>query len=131
MTRTLLITSAVVCTALLLAPAAEAQLPRDPVERARIISQIMEVNARQLTLFDRQGQLVTTFAPRDLYNQPVFSPDKTRMAVIKQDLEKEATDLWVFDVATSKGIPITSSKTREGANSPAWSPDGNFVAYVA
>ncbi len=33
----------------------EAQLPRDPVERARVISQIMEANARQLTLFDRAG----------------------------------------------------------------------------
>ena len=124
--------SSVTVAALLLAPlSSEAQLPRDPVERARIISQIMETQSRQLTLFDRQGKTVGVVGPRDLYNQPVFSPDGKRMAVIKPDLDKETNDLWVIDVATAKGIQITSSKSREGANSPAWSPDGSQVAYVA
>ncbi len=91
----------------------------------------MEANARQLTLFDRQGQAVGVVGPRDLYNQPVFSPDAKRVAVIKPDLEKETNDLWVIDVATARGIQITSSQPREGANSPAWSPDGSQVAYVA
>ena len=46
--------AAVVYAAALLAPAlAHAQLPRDPAERARVIAQILEANARQLTLFDR------------------------------------------------------------------------------
>jgi len=85
MNRTSLTTTAV-CAALLLAPAvSQAQLPRDPVERARVVSQIMEMNARQLTLFDRQGRPVTTVGTRDLYNQPVFSPDTTRMAVVRAD----------------------------------------------
>ena len=53
------------------------------------------------------------------------------MAVIKPDLEKETNDLWVIDVASGRGRQITTSKAREGANSPAWSPDGRFVAYVA
>jgi Tol biopolymer transport system component len=127
----LVVTAAVVCAATLTAVRAEAQLPRDPVERARVIAQIMEMNARQLTVFDRQGQLVGTVGPRDLYNQPVFSPDAKRMAVIKPDLEKETNDLWIIDVATARGQQLTVSKTREGANSPAWSPDGNDVAYVA
>ena len=124
--------SSVVVAAVLAAPLySEAQLPRDPVERARVISQIMEANARQLTLFDRQGQAVGVIGPRDLYNQPVFSPDAKRVAVIKPDLEKETNDLWVIDVATARGIQITASQPREGANSPAWSPDGSQVAYVA
>ena len=124
--------SSLIVAALLLAPlSSQAQLPRDPVERARIISQIMETQSRQLTLFDRQGQTVGVVGPRDLYNQPVFSPDAKRMAVIKPDLDKETNDLWIIDVATAKGIQITSSKSREGANSPAWSPDGSQVAYVA
>jgi hypothetical protein len=64
--------SLVIVAAVLLAPvSSEAQLPRDPVERARVISQIMETQARQLTLFDRQGQMVGVVGPRDLYNQPV------------------------------------------------------------
>jgi ABC-type amino acid transport substrate-binding protein len=93
MTRTL---SAALGAALLLVPVtSQAQLPRDPVERARVVAQIMEMNARQLTLFDRQGRPVTTVGTRDLYNQPVFSPDATRMAVVRPDLEKETQDLWV------------------------------------
>jgi Tol biopolymer transport system component len=132
MKRTSLVTTAAVaCAALLTAVPAGAQLPRDPAERARVIAQIMEVNARQLTIFDRQGQQVGTVGTRDLYNQPVFSPDGKSMAVIKPDLDKENNDLWIIDVASSKGRQMTVSKSREGANSPAWSPDGQSIAYVA
>ena len=131
MKRTSLVTAAAACVALLTAVPAGAQLPRDPAERARVIAQIMEMNARQLTIFDRQGQQVGTVGTRDLYNQPVFSPDGKSMAVIKPDLDKENNDLWIIDVASSRGRQITVSKTREGANSPAWSPDGKSVAYVA
>ena len=124
--------SSITVAVLLLAPlSSEAQLPRDPVERARIISQIMETQSRQLTLFDRQGQAVGVVGPRDLYNQPVFSPDAKARGGDQTGLDKETNDLWVIDVATAKGIQITSSKSREGANSPAWSPDGSQVAYVA
>jgi Tol biopolymer transport system component len=123
---------AVLGAALFLAPVvSHAQLPRDPAERARVVAQIMEMNARQLTLFDRQGRPVTTVGTRDLYNQPVFSPDATRMAVVRPDLEKETNDLWVIDNASGKAIQLTVSKTRENANSPAWSPDGKQIAYVA
>ena len=125
--------SAVVCAVALLAPPlVQGQpLPRDPAERARIIAQVLEANARQLTLFDRRGQSVGTVGLRDLYVQPVLSPDTKRVAVIKPDLDKETNDLWIIDVATAKATQMTSSKPREGANSPAWSPDGAFVAYVA
>lgn len=129
MTRTL---SAALAAALLFVPVtSHAQLPRDPVERARVVAQIMEMNARQLTLFDRQGRPVTTVGTRDLYNQPVFSPDATRMAVVRPDLEKETNDLWVIDNASGTAIQLTVSKTRENAGSPAWSPDGKLIAYVA
>jgi Tol biopolymer transport system component len=130
MTRTL--TTALLGATLLLAPvASQAQLPRDPAERARVVAQIMEMNARQLTLFDRQGRPVSTVGTRDLYNQPVFSPDAMRMAVVRPDLEKETNDLWVIDNASGKAIQLTVSKTRENAGSPAWSPDGKQIAYVA
>jgi len=125
-----LVTTAAV-VALLFPARADAQLPRDPAERARVIAQVLEANARQLTLFDRQGQSVGVIGPRDLYNQPVLSPDGKRLLVSKNDLDREATDMWVIDVATARGTQITTSKMRESVNSPAWSPDGNSVAYVA
>ena len=125
---------AVVLAALLLAAVpGQAQLPKDPEERAKVIAQIMQANARQMTLFDRQGNELGRLGPKDLYNQPILSPDSKRVAVIKTDLsfEKENNDLWVFDVATGKGTQITFSQARESATSPAWSPDGSQVAYVA
>jgi hypothetical protein len=96
-----------------------AQLPKDPEERAKVIAQIMQANARQLTLFDREGKELNNVGPKDLYQQPVFSPDATRLAVIKQDLEKETGDLWIFDVATGQG---TVSKSREQSTAPACRP---------
>jgi Tol biopolymer transport system component len=116
---------------LMMAVHAFAQLPKDPEERAKVIAQIMQANARQLTLYDREGKELNGVGPKDLYQQPVFSPDAKRMAVIKTDLEKENNDLWVFEVATGKGKQISFSGQRENSTAPAWSPDGSQVAYAA
>jgi Tol biopolymer transport system component len=126
----ILTTAAALSVALLAPPPAHAQLPRDPVERARRIAEIRQTAARQLTLFDRQGKTLAVVGPRELYNRPVLSLDGKRVAVIKGDLDKETNDVWVLDVATGNGIPITATKAREGASSPVWSPDGSQVAYV-
>ncbi len=65
-----------------------------------------------------------------MYQQPVFSPDAKRIAVIKADIDKESNDLWVVDIATGKATRVSVSGEREAAASPAWSPDGSHVAYV-
>ena len=99
--------------------------------RAKQIAEAFENNARTLTLFDRDGKAAATVGPRDIYSQPVLSPDRTRIATIKVNLEKEIQDLWVMDIATGKSTQITHGQAREGTLGPAWSPDGNQVAYLA
>ena len=99
--------------------------------RAKQIAEAFENNARTLTLFDRDGKAAATVGPRDIYNQPVLSPDRTRIATIKVNLEKEIQDLWVMDIATGKSTQITHGQAREGTLGPAWSPDGKQVAYLA
>ena len=136
-----ILTAAAACTALLLAPGyGLGQTPTDEkAERAKAtaaakaqnIAQAFEANARTLTVYDRQGKIITTVGPRAIYNTPVFSPDSKRLAVSKTDLDKENSDLWVFDVATGAAIQLTASQSREFSQSPAWSPDGTHVAYVA
>ena len=99
--------------------------------RARGIAQARENNTQVLNLYDRQGKIVATVNERDFYNQPVLSPDKTRIAVVKNDPETETADAWVMDVATGKATRITTSQRRELTRAPVWSPDGRELAYVS
>src|SRR5213593_4212771 len=128
---TIVTTAAALCATVLLAQApAPAQTADDEkakaaraAARARANAQNFEQNARVLTIFDRDGKTVAEVGERAIYNQPVFSPDRTRVAVIKSDLEAETSDLWVIDVATGKSTRITTSKSREPVQAPVWSPD--------
>src|SRR5688572_22308530 len=101
-------------------------------QRARGIALARANNAQILTLYDRQGKVVDIVEERDFYNQPTISPDKTRIAVIKNHPETETQDVWVMDVATGKGTRITNaSQSRELSRAPVWSPDGKQLAYVS
>ena len=98
---------------------------------AERIARRFERNARVLTVFDRAGKVAHTVGEKGMYHQPVLSPDGTRVAVTKADLEAESTDLWVLELGTGDSNRITSSQPTERVHSPIWSPDGSQVAYVA
>ena len=101
--------------------------------KSKAIAQALENNSLILNVYDRQGKVVGTVGERGLFGGPVWSPDRTRVALIKPDLEKETSDLWVLDVATGAGTRVTNStQAREFINAPpVWSPDGRQIAYVA
>ena len=70
----IVITGAALSAALLMAPVpAMAQVPT-PANAIRNAQQF-EANARVLTVFDRQGNFVTTVGERAIFENPVFSPD--------------------------------------------------------
>jgi hypothetical protein len=83
----------------------------------------------QITLLDRQGKTVSTIGEPGLYVQAALSPDGNRVAVIRTDPQTRNSDVWVYDVATGKGTPITSDAAPN--TSPVWSRDGREIAYVA
>ena len=90
-------TAALIC-AVALPVAAGAQNPQqDPAERARNIARQLEQNARTLTLYDRQGKVISTIAEKHIFNQPTLSPDAARIALIKPDLEKEPDEPPIED----------------------------------
>ena len=84
-------------------PSAEERAKIEAEARAQAIARNARENARQLTLFDRQGKVVAKVGERALYNQPVLSPDVTRVAVIKSDPVKETTS---WQVRCSNRSPV-------------------------
>jgi Tol biopolymer transport system component len=131
-----ILATAALCAALILAPAPglgqETSLSaRGKAIKAKRLAENFKRNAGQLTIFDRQGKVVTTVGERDLFNVPFLSPDGKRIAVVKQNPEKETADLWVYDVATGKATQITFGQSTERTQSPVWSPDGSQLAFVA
>ena len=82
---------------------------------------------RQLTIFDRRGNVVKTVGAPDIYQQPAFSPDGTRLAVVKLNRPTREQDIWILDLASNTSRPLTSGPALDSA--PAWSSDGQEIAY--
>ena len=98
---------------------------------ARFLAHQQRLNRglQQLTLFDRHGAVVARVGEPGFYSQAAFSPDGSRLAVIKRDIDTDAQDVWTFDVNSGKGRAVTSDASPHTA--PVWSPDGRSVAYVS
>ena len=109
---------------------AEAKSKEAVEARAKRNAQIFQNNASILTFLDRYGKPSGQIGERAMYESAVLSPDGKRVATIKDDLENESADLWVFDVATGAATRFTTSARREFADSPVWSPDSSRLAYT-
>jgi mono/diheme cytochrome c family protein len=95
----------------------------------RLLARGLRRNMQQLTIFDRQGNAVTRLGEVGSYSQAAFSPDGSRIVVVKNDPDTDGRDIWAFDIATGKGTAITSDAPQDSA--PIWSPDGAYIAYVS
>ena len=63
---------------------------------------------QQLTIFDRHGAPVQKVGDPGLYSGPSFSPDGTRLRVLRSDLQSGQTDLWTM---TSPAAHTLGSRT--------------------
>ena len=95
----------------------------------RFVIAVPRPQLRQLTMFDRQGKVLSTIGQPGFYNQPNLSPDGTRAVVMRNDPQSGNVDIWTIDLASGKGTPITNDVYPQ--NAPIWSPDGKQVAYVS
>jgi Tol biopolymer transport system component len=93
-----------------------AQGPRGNVDAA-------PATQAQVSIVDRQGQLVSTLREPIPIGATVLSPDGTRIAFARNG------DIWAVDVATGKVTQVTSDPGVE--SSPVWAPDGKRLAYLS
>lgn len=98
--------------------------------RAKRNALAFENNATTIVFYDRSGTRTGSLGERALYGETVMSPDRSRVAVVKNDLANETADLFVLDVATGASTRLTTSARTEFVMAPVWSPDGTRIAYV-
>ena len=85
---------------------------------------IPRIAANTLTVFDRDGRVVSTLG-RELYWFPVWSPDGTRVAVVK-----DRREIWIADMQSGRSVRLTSNQEQDLVTGLVWSPDGRQLAYL-
>ncbi len=80
----------------------------------------------RLVWFDRGGKQLGTVGERGQYMDPRIAPDGKRIAVA---YGAPSEDIWVFDTARNIKTRLTFDAPTKFQ--PAWSPDGQTIAYVA
>ena len=82
---------------------------------------------QQITIVNRQGDVVQKVGEPGLYAGPSFSPDGARLLVTRNDLQTGQADLWTIELATGKNTRLTNDTLPRV--SPVWSPDGKYIYY--
>ena len=85
---------------------------------------------RQLTWFDRRGNILGRASEPGRYSGLTLDPSETRAAVVKQaDRATADQDLWLLELSQSRPSRLTFDARLE--ESPVWSHDGSRVFFNA
>jgi len=80
---------------------------------------------RQLTWFDRQGQIVGRPGEPAPFGQLKLSPDGMKASVV--EVSNNNADIWIIDLAKGSSTRLTFDPGNDGQ--PVWSPDGGRIAW--
>jgi serine/threonine protein kinase/Tol biopolymer transport system component len=86
-------------------------------------------NLRQLTWYNRQGEIAGRPGERAPYGTMKVSPDGSRAVVVQNDpRQPNNADLWIVDLTSGTSTRLTFDSGFDGQ--PVWSPDGRSVAWM-
>jgi Tol biopolymer transport system component/predicted Ser/Thr protein kinase len=85
-------------------------------------------NNRQLTWFNRQGEIAGRPGERGPYGTMKVSPDGSKAAVVENDSRQpNNSDIWIVDLGSGASTRFTFDPGFDGQ--PVWSPDGRYLAW--
>ncbi len=85
--------------------------------------------ASHLIWFDREGKRLGTVGEAAVYTNPSLSPEGSKLAVGRMDIEAKTRDIWVFDLARGSSTRLTFDPADH--LNPLWSPDGRRIAFTS
>ena len=87
-------------------------------------------NNRQLTWYNRQGEVVGRPGERAPYGTMKVSPDGSKAVVVQNDPRQPGNaDLWIVDLTSGTSTRFTFDPATD--SQPVWSPDGRSVAWMS
>ena len=84
----------------------------------------------RLLWLDRSGKEVGSIGDAAPFLSPRLSPDGRRLAVDLLDPLHDASDIWIYDLASGAGTKFVSG-TQAHELAPIWSPDGSRIVFAS
>ena len=78
---------------------------------------------------DRNGKEIGAVADSENMSEPSLSPDETRVAWHRSDLQSGNEDIWIHDLARNTSSRFTFYPADFA--SPVWSPDGSRILFAS